>query len=243
MELLEFNPTTLKDYIEEGTLVSDKGFSSTVFLHGNSLIKLYKRLYQDLKVNSRNLAERRFNDIYRWGKRPFVNPDQIEYLSSIQPHIHLTDFDKGIVKVNDQVCGVILTNHLDYQDLTNIEGNNKKQILTILKNILLSLKELEQNGISHLDLAMAERGKKPTLNVLYKGEDTKLCDLSGKFITYGEDFDPYTMYEEYREVVKILLNKITKLYPEYEDKFFIPDIRTYNEADKMLLDIEKKLIK
>ena len=109
----------MKDAIEKSKLVSDKGFSGAVFLYDNKLIKLHKRLYGDLKVNSKTFAKRRFDDIYRWDKRPFVDPKQIEYLNSIQPDIHLTDFDKGIVLVEDIVCGTILTNHLDYKDLTD----------------------------------------------------------------------------------------------------------------------------
>lgn len=85
MEILEYSPFTLKDVIEDAKLISDKGYSGAVFLYDGKLIKLHKRLYQDLKVNSRNLSERRFNDIYRWDKRPFVEREQIEYLCNIQP--------------------------------------------------------------------------------------------------------------------------------------------------------------
>ena len=65
MEILKYDPFEMKDVIENGILISNKGFHGTVFLHDNKLIKLHKRLYDDLKVNSRNLALRRFDDIYR----------------------------------------------------------------------------------------------------------------------------------------------------------------------------------
>ena len=242
MEILEFNPFELKDCIDEGTLISDKGFSSCVFLYGNNLIKLKKTLYQDLKVNIRKFAERRVNDIYRWDKTPFVDPKQIEYLQEKQKDIKLTKFDKGIVKVNDIVCGSILENFLDYSDLTDIDGEDYLKILKILKNILLSLRELELNNISHLDLAKSETGKKPTINILYKGTDTKLIDVSGKFITYGSNFEPELMYEEYESVLRILLDKIIRYHQEFKS-IDVPSIRTYTDAVNINQALEKKLVK
>ena len=243
MEILEYNPFTLKDIIEESTLISNKGFQGVVFLHDNKLIKLRKRLYEDLKVNSRNLAERRFEDIYRWDKTPFVDPNQIEYLLKVQPNIHLTDFDKGIVLVKNQVCGTILTPHLDYQDLTDIEITNPKQIIILLRNILQALKELEDNEISHLDLAKGERGKDITLNILHKNDDIKLCDLSGKYITYKENFDREEMYLEFGEVILFLLKKLIKTYPEYQDLLlYMTNVLTsYQESINVINNIESKL--
>lgn len=244
MEIIEFNPFEMKDAIENGTLISNKGFHGTVFLHNNKLIKLHKRLYDDLKVNSRNLSQRRFDDIYRFDKRPFVNPDQIQYLSSIQPNIHLTDFDKGIVLVKDQVCGVILAEHLDYKDLTDIDNNDPKTLLIILKNILNALRELELNKISHLDLAMAEKGCKPTLNILYKGSDIKLCDLSGKFITYKENFDRKGMYLEYAQVINIILNKLINFNEKYKylfNELNLNELVNYENSLEAINVIERKI--
>ena len=243
MEILEYDPFLLKDVIESATLISDKGFSGAVFFHDGKLIKLHKRLYQDLKVNSRKLSERRFNDVYRWDKRPFVEKEQIEYLCSIQSEIHLTDFDKGIVLVNDQICGTILTEHLDYQDLTNIEFDNPKRIIILLRNILASLKELEDHEISHLDLAKGEKGKNITLNILYKNNDIKLCDVSGKFLTYKENFDSCEMYREYMTTARFLLEKLVKNNPEYTNllTYFNNELTTYDESVNMVDYIEKKL--
>ena len=233
MEIIDVNAFEMKDMIEEGTLISDKGFSGSIFLHGSTLIKLSKRLYQDLKVNSRTFAERRFRDIYRFEKKPFVEKEQIEFLQEKQKDIHLTDFDKGIIYVNDLICGSILTPHLDYQDLTDINLNDKKTLLIILENILKAIRELEVNGISHLDLAKGERGKKPTFNILYKDINIKLCDLSGKYITYNENFNPYEMYQEYSIVVNLLLQK---LYGKNMEKI---NIENYEQATEELKKLSK----
>ena len=185
MEILSFSSQEMKDVIDSSKLISDSGFSSAVFLHENTLIKLHKELYQYLSINSKTFADSVFKRIYMWNNTPFVEREQIEYLQSKQSEIKRTDFDKGLVLVNDRICGVILENHLDYKDLTNIEIESPSQIFKILKNILLALKELEEHGISHLDLAKAEKWKEETLNIF--GSITK----DDNFIDIIEEYDNY----------------------------------------------------
>ena len=45
MEILSYDPKSLKDVIGQGKLISEAGFSGAVFLHGSNLIKLDQRLY------------------------------------------------------------------------------------------------------------------------------------------------------------------------------------------------------
>lgn len=242
MQILEFNPIELKEAIDEGRIISDAGFQGVVFLHGNRLLKLHKELFHYLKINSKDFANSTFEEIYRWNKDPFVEIEQIEYLQQRQKDIKLTDFDQGVVKVNEQVCGTILTPHLDYQDLTKIEIFNSKTLLKILINILNAIKELEQNQISHLDLAKGEKNQEPTLNILYKGTDIKLCDLSGNFITYGSEFNSEGMYQEYAQVIKILLKKLIILYPDLKE-IKLDKLINYEEANQTIYEVEKVLKK
>jgi len=218
MEILNFNPEDLKKYIDEGTLISDSGFTSAVFANGSRVIKLQKELYKHLQVNNICFANSVVRDHYRWSQTPFVEKEQIEYLQEKQKDIQLTTFDKGIVTINNKgqeiICGVILNNLLDYKDLTDIELKDISTLLKILSNILKAIKELDDNKISHLDLAKQISGKQPTLNILYKGTDIELCDLSGEFITYGDNFNPSEMYLQYAKVISILLRKLKNIYPE-----------------------------
>ena len=244
MKDLYYTSSEMKTIIDDSKLISDNGFSSTVFLHGNNLIKLDKNLYSLLKINSLSLANRVFKNVYMWNNKPFVERQQIEYLQSRQPDIKLTNFDLGVVFVNDRVCGINLYNHMDYKDLTYIDTDLKTS-LKILENILLAIKELEDNEISHLDLSKAQQGCEPTLNILYKNTDIKLCDLSGKFVTYGENFDKEGMYLEYVNVYKILLNKLKRKYPnlsEFLNTFEFDKINNYARANE-LLDKTYKLVK
>ncbi len=249
MKVLNFNPIELKQAIDKDILISEAGFEGAIFLHGKDLIKLHKELYHYLKINSEMFAQRVFERIYQWDKRPFVKPEQIEFLQSKQKNIHLTDFDQGIVKVEDQICGTILTPHLDYHDLTNINAEDlqdTKILLEILANILAALRELEKNEISHLDLALAEAHQEPSLNILYKNTDIKLCDLSGRFITYGENFDGKEMYRQYATVIKVLINKLCRLNPIYKQIFNnlnLSNLTTYDQACSTLDIISKKLKK
>ena len=237
MEILSYDPKSLKDVIDEGKLISEAGFSGAVFLHGSNLIKLDQRLYHYLKINSKTFANSVFKDRYLFDKEPFVAREQIEYLQSKQKNVRLTEFDKGIVLVEDRICGVILEPHLDYHDLTNSKIENPRTILKILRNILAAIRELELNEISHLDLAKGEKGKEPTLNILHKGENIKLCDLSGSFITYGNKFNPREMYQEYASVIKILLKKMKIMFPNYESlvrELQLESIINYNQANESL---------
>lgn len=244
MKNLNYTSSEMKTIIDNSKLISDNGFSSTVFLHGNNLIKLDKNLYSLLKVNSLYLADRVFKNVYMWNKVPFVDLEQIEYLQSVQPNIKLTDFDLGVVLVNDRVCGINLCNHTDYKDLTYLDTNLETS-LKILENILLAIKELEDNEISHLDLSKAQKGGNPTLNILYKNTDIKLCDLSGKFITYGSNFNKEGMYLEYVNVYKFLLNKLKEKYPELKKFLSTLEFDKINNYAKSyeLLDKTYKLVK
>lgn len=237
MEILSYDPNSLKDIIDEGKLISEAGFSGAVFLHGSNLIKLDQRLYHYLKINSKTFANSVFKDRYLFDKEPFVAREQIEYLQSKQKNVRLTEFDKGIVLVKDRICGVILEPHLDYHDLTNSKIENPRTILKILRNTLAAIRELELNEISHLDLAKGEKGKEPTLNILHKDENIKLCDLSGFFITYGDKFNPQAMYQEYAMVIRILLKKIKDKFPNYlslVNELGLDNLVNYNQAEDAL---------
>lgn len=243
MKELNFTSQDLKEYIDEGTLISDSGSFGSVFLHGKDLIKLKKNLYQLLKINRKEVASFVVEDVYRWGKTPFVEKKQIEDLQEKQKNIELTEFDKGIVLVNGTICGTILANHIEYKDLTYYDDLDLITMLKILENILLALKELDDNKVSHLDLCKGERFN-PTLNILYRGTDIKLCDLSGEFITYDNTFNPAEMYLEYAKTINFLIKKIIKKDKSMKSLFanLSYDATSYEESLTLLEDI-KKLIK
>ncbi len=239
MEVLSFDSFSLKDAITSGKVIGKNGSSGVVFLHGNNLIKLHKNLFSLINVNCRILANHVFKDVFRYNTEPFVKKEQIEYLLSLQPNITLTDFDKGIVLVNDRICGTILTPHLDYKDLSDYEPKSLMELLLILENILKALRELEENGISHLDLAMHEKGQKPTFNVLYKETDIKLCDLSGEFITYGENANFSLMYKQYIELMFCLVKKIKDNYPLIYETLMNIDYNTIESYDDAVETLDK----
>lgn len=242
MKEINLSPKELKQIIDNSKLISTSGFSSAVFLYENTLIKLQKELYNYLKINDIRFADSIFADLYRWNKEPFVKEEQIKFLQDKQRDIKLTEFDEGIVKVNNQICGVILKNNLDYADLTNVEISDPVKILKILYNLLLALKELEDNRISHLDLANNQKGMPATINVLCKDTDVKLCDLSGDFITYEEKFNSNIMYQQYMNVIIFLLKKLEKLNPKFNgivSSLAGKTISSYDEAIKTLADVSK----
>ena len=103
---------------------------------------------------------------------------------------------------------------------------------------MLALRELDLNQISHLDLVKGEKNKEPTLNVLYKDTDIKLCDLSDeRFITYGKQFNPEEMYIEYKNVILFLIKKLGIPIAD----LLTLDVTNYEQANNMLFKVQKKL--
>ena len=145
MEILNLEPKNLKTMIEEGTIISNKGGSCTVFSSGGRVIKLQKELYQYLKLNSIRFADSVVCDRYGnrnqpWKRVPFVDVEQVRYFLEQQKNIQLTTFDKGVVTVNADgtpvVCGVILNDLTDYKDITGIELDSPSILLKLLYNLL-----------------------------------------------------------------------------------------------------------
>ena len=84
MEFLNLEPKELKTAIEEGTVISNKGGSCTVFSSGGRVLKLQKELYQYLKLNSIIFADEVVCDRYGnrnqpWKKVPVVDVEQVRY--------------------------------------------------------------------------------------------------------------------------------------------------------------------
>ena len=215
MQVINFTSEELKHAIDSGEVVSRSGNFSVLFLYENQLIKLDKPLFEQLKINSIQIAPEIVSDCQKENGN-FVSEEQIEYLLSKQPDIKLTDFDLGVVKVGDYVCGTILANHLTYQDLTNIKGDNPEYIYKLLVKTFLALCELEDNGISLLDISLNDKNADCNLNILYKDLDIKLCDLEGEYLTYGDKFDSQAMYKDFFVAILFLIRKIAKLNPYYQ---------------------------
>lgn len=247
MKEIVLTPTELKEMIDESNNEIAKGFFGTLFLYRDNLFKIQRELYHYLKINPIIFADSVFNDRYKYTKEDFVNKEQIEYLCSIQNKIKRTDFDKGIIIVNDIIVGTILENHLDYNDLSNIDLSkyNEKYLLYLISDILLSIRELDINKISHLDLAKGYVKKNTqSINILYKDYSTKIIDLSGNYITYNNQYDEEAMYYEYKNLLVILIDKLILANPKYIElreminKSIITD---YYTARRINIVLEKKL--
>ena len=156
MKVIEFTPLELINMIDNSNNLELSGGYGSLFLWNGNLIKLDNQLYSVIDSISKNEIESRIKGINLYASKykdnPYISTEQIAYLLEKQPNIRLTDFDLGVVKVNGTVCGTILPNHLDYDNLKNLKTDNPTLVYKILKNVFLALSELEENQIYHLDL-------------------------------------------------------------------------------------------
>lgn len=235
MKNLYLNPNQLKELLDNSILVSDRGFSSTTFIANGIFFKLNKKLYHNLKYVDNKLVNQIFFDTYKWDKSDFVDIKQVEYLNNIQSFIKLTDFDQGVVYINNQICGVLPTYHGGYSDLSNLIYDDKLTVnnkLEILNNILITLNELECYKVSHLDLYNDYH--EGNFNILYKDTNIKLCDLSGKYITYGKRFNPIKMYSEYLQLFDFFYKNLIKKDPSCEDELRLIPKKVYKRINKYI---------
>ncbi len=213
MIVLDLNENELIEMVRKGKDLESGGFSGSLFLHNGMLIKLDRNLFRTIK-NSQNEKDILLRIFKYCSYERFASEQQITYLLEKQKNIKLTEFDLGVIKVSGVVCGVILANHLDYQNLGDFTIDSEEKIsklLKLLNNVLKTLKELEDNQISQTDLINRNNGK---MNILYKDDDIKLCDLEGFYLKYGNDFKPNVMYQEFLKLLRYYLEQIKKFNPK-----------------------------
>lgn len=195
MEELKITSEELKEIIELSKPINH-GFFGQTFLYGNKLIKLDRGLYDLLKVNDKRVSDEMFDYYYRFDGPNFANLEQIKTLCAKQKKITLTQLPKGIVEVKGKIPGVILPYHSDYQNLSLINDKDYRTLLIILKKLLLAVRELADNEISHEDLWQKNKNGY-SYNVLQNGKEPQIIDVDGELLKVGKDYtDCQKMYEE-----------------------------------------------
>lgn len=203
MDEIKCTPKELKDIITNSKLIG-RGFFSKVFLYDGVLFKLDGSLYDLLKVNYKCFSDEVFEQRYHYDKTDFADLNHIKELAEKQKDITLTKLPKGIVKVNDRISGVILPYHKDYKDASLLSLKDYRDLLTVLKNLLLALKELAENRITQEDLYCDEYRDKPLRNVVYNNNfDTQIIDLdSSHFVKIGSKYiDSSKMADSFKNVI------------------------------------------
>ena len=244
MEELKVTPSELKELISCGKMVG-KGFFSATFEYKDRLIKLDRTLYELIKANDIIFARKMLEYHYQFRQRNFNEPEQIEKLVTKQKDITLTKLPTGIVtldgvgeKFKDIVPGIIIPYHKDHQDLELLKKGEYKQILMVLKKLLLAVKELADNEIAQEDLSRYEYRPpyKAFYNVLYKDDTPQIIDMSGDFIKVDDAFiDASRMYRQLGNIFIDFFNykNIPSLYQKEE-------VDSYSKNKDLLKDFADK---
>lgn len=247
MEEIKLTPEELKQAIEFGKLIGS-GFFSSVFTYKGRLIKMDNVLYKLLKANDPRFARVTVRDHYRWGQEDFNDREQLEELSKKQSKIR-PRVPEGIItlqdndpNVNGKSPGIIISHFVDYENLRKLSPTEYKQLLILLRRLFDDIRNLADNEIAQEDLFHLDKkgdSEHPDLydyNVIYKGNDAQMIDLSGPLVKVGIDFtDAKQMYKEFAA----LLNHYYKdngLNPIYDENSDI----TEDDLSRMITEFDKQ---
>lgn len=250
MEEIKMTPKELKQAIDFGKLIGS-GFFSRVFTYKGRLIKMDNILYDLLKANNPKLSNEMIEYHYRWGNKDFNDREQLEELSKKQPHIR-TRVPEGIItinnsgsKTNDVSPGIIVPYFEGYDNLKKISKTDYKRLLILLRKIFDDIKNLADNEIAQEDIfhtSLMKDSNNPGLydyNILQKGNDAQIIDMSGPLVKVGKDFtDAKRMYSEFARLINsyYVANGLKPIYEENTDL-------TENDLAKMITEFEKQTSK
>ncbi len=243
MEEIKLTPEELKEAIELGKLIGD-GFFSNVFTYKGRLIKMDNILYNLLKVNDPRISKEVIQDHYKWNQQDFNDRDQLELLSKKQPLIR-PKVPEGIITlkgVNSKIDGVspgIIIPHFEgYEDLGKISKTDYKRLLYLLKILFRDIKQLADNEIAQEDIFRENKkeGKDHHFNIIQKGNDAQLIDMSGQLVKVGKDFtDADRMYMEFAALLNYYY-RANGLKPIYEENTDL----TEKELAEMITEFDKQ---
>ena len=246
MEEIRLTPLELKEAIDIGKLIGG-GLTSKLFTYKGRIIKLDEQLYRYLKINSPSSATEVIKDRYKWGKQDFNSREQIEELSKRQPFIR-PKVPEGIVvikdtdsNINDVSPGIIIPPFEGYENLKRVPPNEYKRILILLRKVFDDIRELADFEIAQEDLYHDDNGKYPNdpvfdYNVIQKGKDAQIIDLSGPCVKVGKDFtNADRMYMEFAALLNHYY-RANGLQPIYEENSDLDE----HKLKEMLDEFEKQ---
>jgi len=216
---INYNFENLKKFILEGYRVSC-GNNNSYLYHDGILVNFCKEIIDAFKKN-KNIKE---EDIIRIfcnnnGKliKNVIDFAKLDYFKKVSKNITLTKLPKGVLYFDNIPVGTIEPYLEKHHWLHFLEDVSYKEMYFLLKNILLALHELEQNGIYYLELNrnnIMYNGKKPQLvdlmNCSMIGNENKSLqrNVYGNYldllydIIHRQSFDA-TFYRDFRDVLSI----------------------------------------
>ena len=243
MEEIKLTPKELKEAIDTGKYINT-GSEGSLFTYKGRIIKMDQRLYSLLKVNDPRFANDEVISRYRWERDDFADRNQLEELAKRQPLIRpkvpegiitLTGVDRIIDGVSP---GIIIPYFEDYKLFGEISKEDYLRLLILLKKVFDDLRNLADYEIAHEDL-YEYHSTGNHYNIMQKGNDPQLIDMSGQLIKVGKDFEgPDKMYKDFAN----LINYYNKLYG-FDQLYLLDNHITEEKLQTMLNEFENNIHK
>ncbi len=240
MEEIKLTTDDIKHLIDTGTYINE-GSEGCLFTYNGRLIKMDPRMYHLLKVNNPIFSKDIIMKHYKYDKNDYQDRDQLEELYKRQPKIR-TKVPEGIITIKDSDSeingispGIILHHFIDYELLSAVSIEDYKRLLILLRKTFDDIKNLADNEIAHEDLFERHAFNRNHYNILQKGNDPQIIDMSGTFIKVGNTFKgTKKMYKDFAD----LINYYNEMYG-LEQMFKYDGNITEEKLELMLKDLER----
>lgn len=227
----------LKEFIKNGKNIC-YGDTNSVIYYNNLLVKFYPEMYNMFKKR-KDIDEEQVMRLFcdKNGKlvNSFIDFRQLEYFREKAPNIKLSILPQQVFYLNNVPIGIIEPYFPKHNWLHFMEDLSYKEMYYLVRNILLSLRELEENGIYRLGINRN--------NVVYNGIKPKLVDLCSS-TSYGDKKGlEQSVYSDYLDLVYSLLYRQSfnsKLHNEFKDILKIHDC-TFEVCSDVIKRLEKKI--
>ena len=242
MEELKLTPQELKEAVDFGKTIGH-GFFSSVFLYKGKLIKMEDMLYKMMKDNNPKNIPQVIEKRYCFDKTDFDNLKQLEELIKKQPYIRpkvptgrviLTGLSKDIDGVSP---ATIIPQHKGYKEFKEISKQDYKRLLILFRKLFDDVRQLADNEIAQEDI-YNRFSFGDNFNLLYKGNDPQMIDMSGPLVKVGNDFcGPGRMYDQFGKLINYY-NYENGLEPVYEESYY--SHLTEEQLSEMITEFEKQ---
>ena len=243
MEEIKLTPQELKEAVDFGKVIGN-GFFSSVFLYKGRLIKMDDILYKLLKANIPSEARDVIKRQSRWNPQDFNDRGQLEELAKKQQFIRPKVPEgritiKGVDSEIDGISpGIIIPHFEGYTSLGDIPKTEYKRLLILLRKLFDDIKNLADNEIAQEDIfrASIKDEKNNHYNIIQKGNDPQIIDMSGPLVKVGKDFtDAERMYREFAALINYYYRS-NGLEPIYEEDTDI----TEKKLSEMITEFDKQ---
>lgn len=234
---IKYNFENIKKFITEGYQISCGNNNSYIY-HDGILANFCKELLDAFRRN-KNIKEDDVKRIFCNNKgeltNSFVDLSKLNYLNKVSKDITLTKLPEGVFYLDNIPIGTIEPYFKGYHWLHFLEDVSHKEMYALLKNILIRLHELEQNGVYRLAL---DRN-----NIMYNGKKPQLVDMMDKSVICGKDKSlKQNVYANYLDLLYDIIHRQSfdaRLYKEFRDVLTIDDC-TYDVCCDVLKRLKKK---